>query len=56
MWLLLDNDNWDVSQVRCSIVINLANKHVSRNPEKTDNDDVRLYDRHIIDFLCILFD
>ncbi|CAM4835841.1 unnamed protein product [Rotaria magnacalcarata] len=44
VWLLLDNDNWDVSQVRCNSVINLANKHVSWNPGKTDNDDVRLSD------------
>ncbi|CAF2153863.1 unnamed protein product, partial [Rotaria magnacalcarata] len=34
----------DVSQVRCNSVINLANKHVSWNPGKTDNDDVRLSD------------
>ncbi|CAF3497842.1 unnamed protein product [Rotaria socialis] len=44
VWLILDNDNWDVSQVRCNSVINLANKHVSWNPGKTDNDDVRLSD------------
>ncbi|CAF5153466.1 unnamed protein product, partial [Rotaria magnacalcarata] len=44
VWLLLDNDNWDVSQVRCNSVINLANKHVTWNSVKTDNDDVRLSD------------
>ncbi|CAF4400985.1 unnamed protein product, partial [Rotaria magnacalcarata] len=43
-WLLWDNNNWDVSQVRCNSVINLASKHVSWNPRKTDNDDVRLSD------------
>ncbi|CAF4010507.1 unnamed protein product [Rotaria magnacalcarata] len=30
--------------VRCNSVINLARKHVSWNPGKTDNDDVRLSD------------
>ncbi|CAF4150675.1 unnamed protein product, partial [Rotaria magnacalcarata] len=31
-------------KVRCNSVINLASKHVSWNPGKTDNDDVRLSD------------
>ncbi|CAF3502263.1 unnamed protein product [Rotaria socialis] len=31
-------------KVRCNSVINLANKHMTWNPRKTDNDDVRLSD------------
>jgi hypothetical protein len=54
--MLLDNENWDVSQTRCNTVINLANKHVSCNQEKTDNEDVRLSDRYINGFLYIFFD
>ncbi|CAF4248429.1 unnamed protein product, partial [Rotaria magnacalcarata] len=33
-----------ILRVRCNSVIYLANKHVSWNPGKTDNDDVRLSD------------
>ncbi|CAF4465303.1 unnamed protein product [Rotaria socialis] len=35
-------------KVRCNSVINLANKHMTWNPRKTDNDDVRLSDRIIL--------
>jgi hypothetical protein len=45
VWVLMDNENWDVPQIRCNTVVSLANKHVSCGLEKTNNGNVRLADR-----------
>ena len=47
----MNNENYDVSQVRCTSIINVANKYVFFCKDKTNNGNVRVYDRYVDGFL-----
>lgn len=51
VWVSMDNENYDVSQARCTNVINLAHKHAFCCKEKTNNGSVRVFDRYIDVFI-----
>ena len=47
VWLSLDSENYDVSQARCTSVINLINKHVHFCKGRTYNENVPLLNKYI---------
>ena len=40
IWVFMDSENYDVSQARCTNIINLANKRVFFCKDKTNNGNV----------------